>query len=166
MRNTLDVLNQLEAAGLFRRHAIGGAIGAIFYMEPFETEDLDVLILLPAGASALAPLAGIFDELRRRGYREDGPYVIVEGVPVQFLVAYNPLVEEAVAQARELPYEDVMTRVPSPEHLAAIMLDTGRAKDRARFAQMCADVSLDSEKLRDIVSRHGLMERHREWTAG
>lgn len=49
IRKTLLVLNELEKSGFFRRYAIGGAIGAIFYIEAFETEDLDILILLATG---------------------------------------------------------------------------------------------------------------------
>lgn len=52
---------------------------------------------------------------------------MVEGMPVQLPVAYSPLVEEAVTSAVEVPYGDVMTRVPTAEHLTAIMLAAGRA---------------------------------------
>jgi hypothetical protein len=31
---TLNVLNELEREGVFQRYAIGGAVGAIFCMEP------------------------------------------------------------------------------------------------------------------------------------
>jgi hypothetical protein len=34
MEATLRVLNELEAEGVISRYAIGGAVGAIFYMEP------------------------------------------------------------------------------------------------------------------------------------
>jgi hypothetical protein len=165
VKETLKILNELEREGLYRRYAIGGAIGALFYMDPFETEDLDILILLPEnGAASLAPLAGIYEALRRRGFEEDGPFVVVHGVPVQFLVAYNPLAEEAVAEAREVDYDAVATRVPTPEHLAALMVDTGRVRDRARLEQLRDQVDLDMGKLRDIIRRHGLETRFLQWT--
>ena len=164
MRETLQVINSLEAAGFFRRYAIGGAMGAIFYMEPIETEDLDILILLPANASLLPPLSPLYEELRRRGYQEGAEHVRIEGVPVQFLPVYNPLIEEAVAEAREFPYEDTPTRVPTAEHLLAIMLQTGRRKDRLRFEAFREQVTLDSVRLSSIIERHGLTERFRQWT--
>jgi len=34
VKRTIEVLNELEKAGVFSRYAIGGAIGAIFYTEP------------------------------------------------------------------------------------------------------------------------------------
>ena len=47
MESTLQVLNALEREGLIRRYAIGGAMGATFYVEPVLTFDLDVFVLLP-----------------------------------------------------------------------------------------------------------------------
>lgn len=47
MEKTLRVLNALEREGIVRCYAIGGAVAAIFYMEPFLTYDLDVFVWLP-----------------------------------------------------------------------------------------------------------------------
>lgn len=164
MERTLKVLNELEREGILRRYAIGGAIAALFYMDPFESEDLDVFIILGKAPASLEPLSHLYEELRRRGYREDGPYIIVEGVPVQFLLAYNPLIVEAVAQAREVAYGATPTRVPSAEHLAAIMVQKGRPKDRGRFEMMCEQISLDLVRLGEILARDGLSEKYTAWT--
>lgn len=64
MRRTIEVLNVLERAGAFSRYAIGGAMGAIFYAEPFLTFDLDVFVVLPSSAGGLLTLALIYDALR------------------------------------------------------------------------------------------------------
>jgi hypothetical protein len=91
---------------------IGGAMGAIFYTEPFLTFDLDVFAILPRTAGGLLTLAPIYDALRARGYEEkENECVVIEGIPVQFLPAYNSLVEEALDQAPDTRYEDVPTRV-------------------------------------------------------
>lgn len=165
MKKTLEVLNGLEKAGFWDRYAIGGAVAALFYVEPFQTEDLDILILLQHEAAAsLAPLSRIYAELRKQGYIEDGPFVMIEGIPVQFLLAYSPLVEEAVREAPEVMYEDARTRVLSAEYLSAIMVDTGRDKDRARLALMRSQAELDEGKLRAIAVRYGLEERLALWT--
>jgi len=47
METTLQVLNDLERTGVVRRYAIGGAMGATFYVEPVLTFDLDVFVVLP-----------------------------------------------------------------------------------------------------------------------
>jgi hypothetical protein len=44
MEATLAVLNRLVEAGLVERYAIGGAVGAIFWIEPFDTIDLDIFV--------------------------------------------------------------------------------------------------------------------------
>lgn len=85
MKRTIGVLNELERAGVFSRCAIGGAMGAIFYTEPFLTFDVDVFVVLPQQVGDLVNLTGIYDELRRRGYAEAQECIVMEGVPVQFL---------------------------------------------------------------------------------
>lgn len=83
----------------------------------------------------------------------------IEGVPVQLLPAYNALIEEA----REIDYEDVPARVVRAEHLVAICLQTGRAKDRARVAMLREQAHLDHELLADILNRHQLEETWKLW---
>ncbi len=61
----------MEADGAFSRYAIGGPMGATFYVEPLLTFDLDVFVLLEAGTGGLTPLAHIYDALRARGCREE-----------------------------------------------------------------------------------------------
>lgn len=43
------------------------------------------------------------------------------------------------------------------EHLTAIALQTGRAKDAARILQFIESGTLDADKLDDILERHGLL---------
>ena len=163
MKKALQALNGLERDGVIGRYAIGGAMGATFYVEPFTTFDLDVFVVLPE-AAGLVTLAPLYQELAQRGYPAREECVLVEGIPVQFLPAGTPLLDEALAQAREVPYEDVATRVFGPEHLVAVAVQAGRAKDRQRV-QMFLDAGvLDRKRLDEILSRHGLMERFSQWT--
>jgi hypothetical protein len=164
MEATLKVLNELEREGVIARYAIGGAVGAIFYMEPFLTYDLDVFVVLPQTGGGLLTPGPIYEALKRRGYEADGECVIIEGMPVQFLPAYNPLLEEAMAEARETPYAESMTRVLRPEHLAAIMVQTGRDKDRQRFATFMQEAEQDADYLGGVLARYGLTERFNTWT--
>ena len=43
MKQALKVLSELVAEGVIGGYAIGGAMGATFYLEPVVTMDLDVL---------------------------------------------------------------------------------------------------------------------------
>jgi hypothetical protein len=164
MKRTLEILFELERAGVVSRHAIGGAMGATFYVEPFLTFDLDVFVLLPRTAGGLLTLTPLYEALRARGYAEEGEYVNIEGVPVQFLPAYNALLEEALQEAREVPYEDVHARVLRAEHLAAICVQTGRPKDRERARLLREHAALDADYLAAVLARHGLAGKWREWS--
>lgn len=163
MEATLRILNGLEQEGVISRYAIGGAVGAIFYMEPFLTYDLDVFVLLPQSAGGLLTLGPIYEALKARGCEEDGECLLVAGMPVQFLPAYNPLLEEALAEARDTRYAETVTRVLRPEHLAAIMVQTGRDKDRQRFSTFMQEAEQDAEYLRSVIERHQLTERFNTW---
>lgn len=98
MKRTLQMLNELEQEGVFSRYAIGGAMAATFYAEPTLTFDLDVFVFLQPDESGLISVAPIYEALRARGYDEQQECVLIESVPVQFLPAYNALVEEALEQ--------------------------------------------------------------------
>jgi hypothetical protein len=164
VKRTLQILNELEQEGVFSRYAVAGAMAATFYAEPLLTFDLDVVIALPTSKSRLVTLEPVYEALRRRGYVEEKECVSIEGVPVQFLPAYNPLVEEALGQARDVQYEGVSSRVLRAEHLIAICLQTGREKDRARVSALREQAALDAEFLAAVLHRHNLEEKWKLWT--
>ena len=165
MKRTIEVLNELQSAGVFSHYAIGGAMGAIFYTEPFLTFDLDVFVVLPQTAGGLVSLSPIYDALRARGYiEEENECVVIEGVPVQFLPVYNSLVEESLNRAQHTTYENVPTRVLRSEYLVAIALQTGRSKDRERVRILREQAKLDMNLLADILKRHKFEEKWKQWT--
>ncbi|MBM3333065.1 hypothetical protein FJY63_00220 [Candidatus Sumerlaeota bacterium] len=163
MDQTLKVLNDLEKKHVIERYAIGGAIAAIFYMEPILTYDLDIFVLLPESPTGLIVLSPVYEYLRRKGYKEHKEHVLIEGVPVQFIPAYNELVKEAVEEAVERRYKRVGTRVLRAEHLLAIMLQTGRPKDRARMTHLLEEAKINADFLRQILKRHGLQAKWQEF---
>jgi hypothetical protein len=164
VKRTLQVLNELERDGVLTRYAIGGAMGATFYTEPFLTFDLDVFVVLPQAAGGLLSLRPLYEAVHARGHREEDECVLIEGVPVQFLPAYNTLVEEALNAAQEIMYEDVPARVLRSEHLVAICLQTGRSKDRERVRILREQTKLDQNFLADVLRRHQLEEKWKLWT--
>jgi hypothetical protein len=160
MENTLRVLNDLLDQRVLGQYAIGGAFGALFYTEPFLTEDLDVFCLVPASASPLMPFADVYEALKKRGYNFDGEFMSIEGVPVQFLPASTPLLEAALADAVAQRYGQTTTRVIGPEHLAAIALQTGRDKDYIRVDLLLRQAeSFDVGLLKKLILEHGLSAR-------
>ena len=164
MERTLNVLNALEREGILARYAIAGAMGATFYTELVLTFDLAVIVVLPQTTSGLLTLPPLDEALRARGYMEEGECVDIEGVPVQFLPAYNALLEEALTEARDSLYQQTPTRVLRPEHLIAVAVQTGRDKDRLRVRLLRDQAAMDHSYLQKVLGRHGLLERWTQWT--
>jgi hypothetical protein len=159
MEETLAVINQLQQEGIIERYAVGGAVAATRYIEPVQTFDLDVLVILPISGSGLVSVTPIYAYLAQHGYTAQDECVVIEGWPVQFLPVYSDLTEEAMAQAKEVFFGSTPTRVLSAEHLAAIMLETARPKDHARLIQFLEFDALDLEGFGDILARHGLTSK-------
>ena len=157
MRLALQALNDVERGRLLRRYAIGGAMGATFYLEPVSTFDLDIFVVFPQ-EQLIQTLTPICEFLRARGYQPHGESVVIGNWPVQFLPAETPLLREAVEQAPAQDYEGVPTRVMSAEHLMTIALQAGRAKDHARLVAFVEAGVADVARLEDILARHGLRE--------
>jgi len=109
-------------------------------------------------------LAPIYNHLRAAGFKEEKECVVIHGIPVQFIPAFNPLTMEALDNAVVMDYDGVKVPVFTAEHLVAIALQTGRGKDRARFQSFMESDVLDTSKLADIVNRHGLVEKWKLWT--
>ncbi|HYX29440.1 MAG TPA: hypothetical protein VE863_12820 [Pyrinomonadaceae bacterium] len=144
--------------GVFESYAVAGAIGAMFYVEPFSTEDIDIFVLTPEDRIVIE-LPG-WEYLKSRGYteiRKEG--IVIEGWPVQFMPVNNALEREAYLNAQPLDFNGVNVRVTLPEHLVAIMLNVGRRKDLARIEMFLDQQEVDLNALDDVVRRHGLYEK-------
>ena len=150
----------MQADGVIGKYAIGGAVGATFYLEPAATVDLDIFVTLPA-AGALLTLAPIYTYLKARGGTEQDEYIVLDGWPVQFLPPSDDLELEAIEKSVATILEGVATWILTAEHLAAIALRTGRTKDHNRVLQFIEQDAVDKKKLRSILERHGLASK---WT--
>ena len=163
IKAALEVINAMQAAGVIGRYAIGGAVGATFYLEPAATVDLDIFVELPTVVNgALVSLKPI-DYLKGQGCRSSGEYIIVAEWPVQFLVPASPLELEAVARATRAEVEETSTWVMRAEHLVAIALQTGRIKDYNRILQFLELKKPDPTRLRDILERHALIQKWQQF---
>jgi hypothetical protein len=164
VKTTLEIVNRMQAAGIVGKYAIGGAVGATFYLEPSATLDVDIFVVLPTTAgSSLTSLAPIYEYLKTQGCQEQGEHILIEDWPVQFLPANNPLEKEALEQAVTADVEGTSTFVLSAEHLIAIALRTGRAKDYNGILQFLEQSSLNETKLKAILGRHQLESKWDEF---
>ena len=84
---------------------------------------------------------------------------------MQFVPASESVQEEAVAQAERVAFAGEYTSIFSSEHLAAELLRSGRLKDHARVLALLESAQMDTEVFHDIIRRHGLMEKWKEFAA-
>ena len=168
MKQTLDVINRMEADGIIGRYAIAGAVAAYNYIEPSVTDDLDILIAFdaPGGRrrSGLITLGPILSYVSAQGYSKfQNEGILIEGWIVQFIPVANDLDAEALARADEVDIEidprqgSVTTRVLRPEYIVATALRVDRPKDRIRIIQFLEEEAVDISALCDVISRHDLI---------
>jgi hypothetical protein len=163
MKTVFQLLNAMVHDGAVQNYAIGGAIAAVFYVEPFSTHDIDVFVMMKTEPTGLVTTIPGWDYLKKRGYTEiRSEAIVVEGWPVQFIPVSNALEEEAYLNATTLDFEGEPVRVLLAEHLVAIMLQAGRLKDLARVQMFLSQEAVDQEILRDIITRHNL---EKQWTS-
>jgi len=163
IEKTIAVINKMTEDGVIENYALGGATAVIFYTEPIATEDLDIFVHIRPDGNPLTEFQPIFDYLKDIGYEIKGEHFYVEGFPVQFLPTGKNLIDEAVNEANEFELDDhTIVRVMTPEHLAAIMLDTGRLKDYLRIGVFLQHDAVNPEELQHILNKHDLAEKWRE----
>ena len=132
----------------------------LFYTEPARTYDLDVFVLLPPQNSVIFSMEPLYQEMQRRGYAFDAEHILIQDTPVQFIPAYNALAEEkAVEQALLHNYDEVPVRVISPEHLIALVYQTGGKHRLIRAEALLAEREVDENKLEAILSKHSISRR-------
>jgi len=156
MKKALEALNALVRTGVISKYAIGGAVGAMYYIDAVATEDVDAFVFLPASSSGLLDLSPIYAGLRAEGGTLEREYVRFGEWPVQILPDSNDLVREAIREAPVVEFEGVSTWVFTAEHLCAIALQTGRSKDFLRVAMFFEQEQVDRAKLRELALRYAL----------
>jgi len=146
--------NSLRAAGLIVEYALGGALAAIRYTEPFTTYDADIFFI-PADPGLFAGIPAIYQHLEELGHTIDREHTLIGGFPVQWLATHQ-LTEEAVREAEPIEFDGIEGRIFRAEYLVAIAASVGRAKDRARIEQFLEQTDLDRSFLDAILTRHHL----------
>jgi hypothetical protein len=156
MQAALRALNQVVADGVIPQYAIGGAIGASFYIDAVQTEDVDAFVFMSPSASGLLTLAPIYAALTKLGGVVEHEYIRFAEWPLQILPDANDLVREAIANATETEFDGIPTRVFSAEHLCAVALQTGRTKDYLRVVMFLNAKAVDRMSLESTLERYGL----------
>lgn len=154
LADVLRAANGLVTAKLIEDWALGGALSAIYYIEPFTTYDADIFFI-PADKGLTAGIPAIYAHLQAQGWQVETEHLLVRGFPVQFLAAHG-LTEEAVREAERIEFEGVSAKVFRAEHIVAIAVSVGRAKDKARIEQLFQQADIDKAYLENVLLRHQL----------
>jgi len=133
----------MQQAGIILDYALFGATAQMRYTEPVATFDAAVLVAL-ADPTRLDVLSDIYTFCAAEGYQADGEAITVGAWPTQFIPAFSPLTEEAMAQAVTADYEGTTIR--------------GRAKDLTRVLSLLESGSVTRESIRALAERHGRSE--------
>ena len=161
MKKTLEIINELKKEGLIKEYAIGGAIGVMKWVEPFFTRDLDIFVIpiQEISKKEVISFLPMYDYLKGKGYNEwVGQWIIIEGVSVEFLPAEG-LAKESVENAVEVKFEDVKTKVMTPEYLIALLLRAGRDKDIRKIEMLLSQTDIDMNRLMEILTKYNLTEK-------
>jgi hypothetical protein len=68
LADVLRAANELLSAGLIEDYALGGALAAIYYVEPFTTYDADI-IFVASDNTLIAGIHAIYSHLQSKGWR-------------------------------------------------------------------------------------------------
>jgi hypothetical protein len=156
LKKTLQVINSLIDLGLIRNYAIGGAMGQFYYIEAGSTFDLDIMVHL----NSLIPLQEIYQWAKVNNYPDVKEHIIIEGIPVQFLPAFNDLISDAIENSNKVTMFGVESFVMKPEYLMAIMLKTDRSIDRTRLVKFFEECDFDKNLLELILKKFSLLKEY------
>ena len=157
----LGVLEEMQSAGIIEKYAIGGAFAAVLHNEPISTIDLDIFFFLSEKSDdPILNLEAIYEFAKQKGFSFDHEFVNIHGWLVQFVEAsHSDLWSEAIENADTIKIEGFDVPVIGKEHLTAMWLLAGRAKDYQKIAMFCEAGFLNEAKLLDILERHDLRSK-------
>ena len=160
----IAVLQDLQAKSIIEKYAVGGAFAATLHNEPISTIDLDIFFFLAEKtASPILSLTAIYDYAELNKFSFDHEFINIYGWLVQFVEAsHNDLWTEAIENADIIKIGDKKVPVIGREHLAAMWLFAGRAKDYQKITMFREAGILDEPKLFEILRRHDLILKWNE----
>jgi len=77
LANVFAELEAAQASGVIERYAIGGAVGATFYIEPAATQDLDVFVVFGPQPGLLLSITPVYEFFRERGAELQGEHLVI-----------------------------------------------------------------------------------------
>lgn len=159
VEHALRLANGAKAKGLIGDYAIAGAFAFIYYCEPFETKDFDLLVSLTTTPSGLIDLGPIWEHFIAGGASAQGQFLRVSRLLVDFVPVADALDADALEHAADIRVGAQPTRVLTAEHAVAVAVRTARPQDRMKIERLLtsAPEALDRTRLDTILEKHGLL---------
>lgn len=105
-------------------------------------------------------LNAIYEFARAKGFSFDHEFINIHGWLVQFVEAsHSPLSTEAVETADTIKIDETDAKLVDKEHIVAMWLYAGWAKDYQKIAMFTEAEFLDEAKLFGILEKHDLAEK-------
>jgi hypothetical protein len=157
LKDLLKAVNRAQADGVIDEYALGGTLGAMFYLEPTTVPDAEIFVKLPRDSAGSVPsVSPIYEYFASRGDVVEGDVVTIASWPTKFLSLASDLVHEGFNESVPKEVDGVKTWVMTPEHLVGIALQSGRPQDLALASQVLDSEVVDRNKLHLMLHRFGL----------
>jgi hypothetical protein len=159
----LRLANDAVEKGLIGGYAVAGAFAFIYYGEPFETKDLDLMMKLSLTKGDLVDVGPVFRHFVDGGAVAEGQFLRLSRILVDILPAADTLDDEALREAVDARVGRQPARILTAEHAVAIAVRTGRPRDHMKIARLLASApgAVDHRKLQTVLERHQLLEAWR-----
>lgn len=157
----IESLEEMQVEGIIDKYAIGGAFAAVLHAEPIATIDLDIFFVFKKKQSGpILSLDELYAFAKKKGFSFDHEFIDIHGWLIQFVESgNNKLWLEAVETANPIDIGNRETFVVDKEHLIAMWLYAGRAKDYQKIALFVEAEIIDLPRLNLILQRYGLAEK-------
>ena len=159
LKQTTDLLNELQSQGLVSGFALIGGLAVSTWSTPRATMDIDLLLLVqPEDRIRLVDAlcaAGISSELRKGGFDDPVPYLI-RAKHLDIILVTRKLESDAVKTSIQIDLAGCALPVVSPEYLILLKLQAGGPKDLMDIRELLVSAPLDRQRLAELAQQHKL----------
>jgi len=147
--------------GIIKDYAIGGAVAVMAHTEPFETEDIDIFVIIEQVPKlGTIDVSNIYKYVESLGYkRNKNGYYVIGGFSIHFVPLLDELIEEAIKKSCIRKYKEFPVRVFCPEYLIAILLMSFRMEDFIKIKRLLTQSNLNHGLVNDLLDRFNLRKR-------
>jgi hypothetical protein len=162
LKDGINAINEMLSDRVIENYAVAGDAAASHYLPSISARFMEVVVPFPGGKGQLiVSPTKIFEYLIARGAFFEGQNIRMGDTPTLFVPPSTPLLEEALREAVVRQIDGTTGRIFTADYLAALAFQSGRANQR--LLDLAAADVLDVDHFQAIISRHGLLDRWKEF---